>query len=369
MRSYQCKAGQSRAWRAAFFMLAGCALLAACSGPDVTIDDCAARGELEPICGLQSPEDLAVLPDQRHLLLSQFGNMGEYPGSIGLFDVDKKTTRKLFPNQEPASHTRLWGDAACATPPSRKFSPHGSHLHRLADGRWRYLVINHGAREAVEIFELQGKGRYSSLQWRGCVVAPEDAITNDVVGLADGSLIFTKMHAVQESFYLAKALLGLNTGEVWRWDAVQGLRMLSDTTGSLPNGLEISGDERFLYINAYSSGEVRKYDLLANRTAAVAKVRNVDNSAWGPDGRLWVASHTGSARELLACFDDTRQACGLAFAVIAINTDSMETSVVFAHEGAPMGAATVAVRAGDAVYMGSFAGDRLLRAPLASFSE
>ena len=31
------------------------------------------------------------------------------------------------------------------------------------------------------------------------------------------------------------------------------------------------------------------------------------------------------------------------------------------HKGAPMGAATVAQRVGDALYIGSFAGDRLLR--------
>lgn len=128
--------------------------LVACSNPgDFTVDNCEAKGDLEPICGLQSPEDLAVLPDQKHILLSQLGNMGEYPGSIGLFDTETRTTRKLFPNQEPASHTELWGDTTCATPPGSKFSPHGSHLHQLADGRWRYLVINHGAREAVEMFE------------------------------------------------------------------------------------------------------------------------------------------------------------------------------------------------------------------------
>ena len=344
--------------------------LAACSNPEeFTVNDCESRGDLEPICGLQAPEDLAVLPDQRHILLSQFGSMGESSGSIGLFDTDTKTTKNLFPNQEPASHTELWGDAACATPPGRKFSPHGTHLQQLADGRWRYLVINHGAREAVELFELQGSGRGSNLQWRGCVIAPEDAMTNDVVGLADGSVIFTKMHAKEESFYLAKVVLGINTGEVWRWDANDGLKILPETAGSLPNGLEISSDERFLFINVYANNEVRKYDLLAQRTVAVAEVKSIDNSAWNSDGKLWVASHTGGWRETLACFDDPRKTCGLAFEIVAIDPETMHAKTVFAHQGAPMGAATVAVRAGDAVYMGSFIGDRLLRAPIASFIE
>ncbi|MGI9286288.1 MAG: SMP-30/gluconolactonase/LRE family protein, partial [Pseudomonadales bacterium] len=333
------------------------------------VSDCEARGDLKPVCGLQAPEDLAVLPDQRHILLSQFGNMGDHPGSIGLFDTDTESTRILFPNQEPASHTELWGDAACATPPGSKFSPHGTHLHQLADGRRRYLVINHGAREAVEMFALRGKGRTSNLQWRGCVIAPEDAMTNDVVGLADGSVIFTKMHAKEESFYFAKVMLGMNTGEVWRWDVNDGLKVLPETTASLPNGLEISSDERFLFINAYANNEVRKYDLLAQRTVAVADVKSIDNSAWNSDGKLWVASHTGGMREIVACFKDPRKTCGLAFEIVAIEPENMRAKTVFAHEGAPMGAATVAVRAGDAVYMGSFIGDRLLRAPVASFVE
>lgn len=344
--------------------------LTACAGKvEFIVSDCETLGDLEPICGLQAPEDLAVLPDQRHILLSQFGNMGEHPGSIGLFDTESKTTKILFPNQEPASHTKLWGDASCSTPPGRKFSPHGTHLQQLADGRWRYLVVNHGSREAVEMFELKANGRASRLQWRGCVIAPEDAMLNDVVGLADGSVIFTKMHAAEESFYLLKVLLGMDTGEVWRWDASSGLQVLPDSAGSVPNGLEISSDERFLFINMYANNEVRKYDLLTSHTAAVANVKHIDNSAWGADGRLWVASHTGNWRALLACFDDASQTCGLAFEIVAIDPTSMEAKTVFAQQGAPMGAATVAVRAGENVYMGSFIGDRLLRAPLASFVE
>jgi hypothetical protein len=42
----------------------------------------------------------------------------------------------------------------------------------------------------------------------------------------------------------------------------------------------------------------------------------------------------------------------------------MAAERLFAHEGAPMGAATVAQPVGDVLYMGSFSGDRILRAPL-----
>ncbi|NNL11103.1 MAG: hypothetical protein HKO84_05025, partial [Pseudomonadales bacterium] len=50
-------------------------LLGACA-PDNklgrVIDDCASFGELRVVCGVQAPEDLALLPDASGLLLSEY---------------------------------------------------------------------------------------------------------------------------------------------------------------------------------------------------------------------------------------------------------------------------------------------------------
>jgi hypothetical protein len=54
-------------------------------------------------------------------------------------------------------------------------------------------------------------------------------------------------------------------------------------------------------------------------------------------------------------------ACAAAFEIIELDPATMSTRRLLAHKGAPMGAATVAQRVGDALYIGSFAGDRLLR--------
>ena len=65
---------------------------------------------------------------------------------------------------------------------------------QLADGSWRYLVVNHGGREAVEIFTCQpqltpsrhcaGKLRFSA----------DNTLINDVVGLRNGDVIYTRMY-------------------------------------------------------------------------------------------------------------------------------------------------------------------------------
>lgn len=152
-------------------------LLGACSSADIHIADCQPLDGLQPVCGMQTPEDIAALDDGRHLLLAHFGGMVDGLGSLSLFDTQTERMKPLFP---PASSSvsasavvgvasATWGDADCAAPNPEKFSPHGTHLHRLADGALRYLVVNHGERETVEMFEVLGNGAATLLQWRGCL--------------------------------------------------------------------------------------------------------------------------------------------------------------------------------------------------------
>ena len=106
--------------------------------------------------------------------------------------------------------------------------------------------------------------------------------------------------------------------------------------------------------------EVHKYDLQTERLVASAEVAHVDNSAWGPDGRLWLTRHKMEPTVYLACTRDHKLTCGMAFEVVALDPDTMATQVIFSHQGPPMGAATVAMPHRDKVYLGSFLGDRLL---------
>ena len=69
----------------------------------------------------------------------------------------------------------------------------------------------------------------------------------------------------------------------------------------MPNGIEKSDDERYLYLNVYGSGGVRKIDVATGETVATADIDPVDNTTWGEDGRLLAAAHTGGMSEMLAC--------------------------------------------------------------------
>jgi sugar lactone lactonase YvrE len=342
-------------------------LLAGCAADLPPITGCDPVGDIRPVCGIQTPEDIAALADGRHLLLAHFGGMEDGTGSVSLFDTQTEEITPLFPPAPGAAAkpdaAGLWGEAACTTAPGAEFSPHGTHLHRLDDGRWRYLVVNHGGREAVELFELTLAGGDSTLAWRGCVRAGPETFMNDVVGLDNGDLVFSRMFHHGGNVEMFKSVLGISTGDLWRWNRDSGLRLLPGTDAAQPNGLEISADNRHLFANMYMEKEVWKIDADSGEKLAVGQVANADNSAWGTDGRLWLATHSDGLLATVSCFESRVKPCGAAFEIVAMDPDTMEADVVFAHRGPPMGAATVAVPQGGRVYMGSFVGDRMISVP------
>ena len=339
--------------------------LSACVDDEIKISGCIAAGDIRPVCGMQSPEDIAALEDDRHLLLAHFGGMHDGTGSLSLFDTRTEMLTPLFPAAadavEPASAD--WGEPGCPAPDLELFSPHGTHLHQLVDGRWRYLVINHGGRETIEMFEVLGAGANTRLQWRGCVRAGPDTFMNDVVGLSNGDLVYTRMFHNAGTLEQLLSAAGRNTGDLWRWNRETGLRVLPGTDANQPNGIEISADEKFVFANMYFTRELWKVDVDTGEVFAKAPVPSGDNSAWGSDGRLWVVTHREGIANLLSCFETQDQPCGAGFEIIAVDPETLDTESVFSHRGAPMGAATIAVPQAGRVYMGSFVGDRLISVP------
>lgn len=340
-------------------------LVSACASDMPPIVGCETVGDIKPVCNMQTPEDIAALPDAQHLLLANFGGMHNGTGSISLFDTRTEEVRVLFPQKNATidTITTTWGDADCPPPALDVFSPHGTHLRRLDGGAWRYLVVNHGGRESIEMFEVTLAGANTSVAWRGCVLAAQDTFMNDVVGLANGDLVFSRMFHHGGDFEMFKSIVGIDTGDLWRWNKTTGLRILPGTDAAQPNGLELSPDGRYVFANMYMEGEVWKVDADTGEIVAVGNVANGDNSAWGSDGRLWVTTHTAGITDMLSCFEFQDKPCGAAFEIVAMDPHTMEAEVVFAHAGAPMGAATVAVPQNGRVYMGSFVGDRLISVP------
>jgi len=344
----------------------------ACAGGAEPVVSCDPVGPARPICGFQNPEDLELLPDGTGLVVSEFGSMeGERAGAITRLDLASEARTVLYRGGDGGSATPGWGDPGCPGAPPPEMSPHGIHLSRRADGRLQLLVVNHGGRESVELFEVTGSGSGSEVAWRGCALAPEGNWLNDVVALPEGGFLVTHMlpkrsGALQIFEYVKAAALGMRTGHALEWQPGRGMVPLPGTETVFPNGIALSADGGTIFLNSSIGGKVLRIDRASGRLLGSAEVPGPDNSTWAPDGRLLVASFVGPLWETLSCNETLRGACPVAFEIVAVDPETLASETIYRGEGAPMGAGTVGLRVGDELFVGSFAGDRILRVRLGS---
>jgi len=340
--------------------------------PQPALAACGTSGEAEILCGTRSPEDLELTPDGKSLIVSQFvnnrGAAGEGAG-LSLFDPVKKTFTKIAMNDEPLKD---WGDSSCPGPIGANLAPHGTSLVKRSNGKWQLFVVNHGGRESIEMYELKQTAGSWTLTWHGCVAVKE--AYNDVAALPDGGYIATHPTALQAKAPPAQAkgdakakgpqtdiFGGQVSGYVSRWAAGKGETELPGTRSAYPNGVVASSDGRFIYFNAWTASEVHKYDLRAGKETGVVKLTFMpDNLTWTKEHELLAAGVKGARGD---CPPGSGSPCIQGFGVSVIDTGKMTAKTVFDSAGkAPLiSGVSVALQMGNAVYIGSFQGDRIVK--------
>jgi len=348
--------------------------LAACGDQEAIIEDCVNSADMEAICQFQNPEDMELLPDSQTLLISQMGNMaGTLPGNLVSLDTRTQTITPLFVPSSTNITTKAlrenWG-AQCPGIPGAEFSPHGISLKQRDDGRWQLAVINHGKRESVEMFELLGNSGQWKLEWRGCVIPTDGIYMNDVALMKNGGFVASHMFDKHSPVIFGmptgiwKSQLGMDTGYVFEWlpDNPDTFRILAESHGPFINGILINADDSKVFASLYAGNEIRRLDRVTGKQTGHAEVVQVDNMAWDQQGSILAASHTGSKLDQLTCTKNHGKTCGFGYTIVRIHPESMASENLFVHNGgSPMGAATVALQTVDAIYLGSFSGDRIIR--------
>ena len=319
--------------------------------------DCGVHGNLEILCGTRSPEDLEVTPDGKFLIVSQFVNAARGGGAgagLVLFDPAKKTFTKMAVTEEPLKD---WGDAACPRPIGAALAPHGISLLKRAGGKYEVFVVNHGGRESIEMFELTRAGGTWALVWHGCVVSPQ--AYNDVAALPNGGYYATHPTALQTPGF--DLFSGKPSGWVSSWMPGKGEVELPESRAGYPNGVVAAADGRYVYFNAWTAKEVHKYDLKENKEAGVVKLDFMpDNLTWTKKGHILAAGVKGARGE---CPSGSGTPCSQTFGIAEIDPAKMTAKTIFDSEGkgALISGVSVALQMGNAVYIGAFQGDRLVR--------
>jgi len=322
---------------------------------------CATADGLEPICGLQAPEDLTVFPEGGRLLIVQMRGPTHLPVS-NLAELDLATRQLRVLPVVPAG--RAEGADATCTAPDPKPDLHGFDLARDASGQLQLLVVNHGSRQSIEFFRVVGSAADRSLEWRGCIATPADVRLNDVAARPGGGLIATVMG---EARYFDSTdgfnflVSGADTGYLLAWSPGAGFRKLSGTEAAFPNGIAIDAAGRYAWFAAWTGRKILKYDLdSAHIVGAVAVDFMPDNLSWAPDGGVLTAG-IPDMTAVEHCLDGRTAFCTSPFRAVRI--DPVDLSVRTLVEGpiGVLGGASVAVQDGEWVYVGAWAGDRIVR--------
>ncbi|MBT5683795.1 MAG: hypothetical protein HOJ11_02240 [Gammaproteobacteria bacterium] len=325
--------------------------------------DCQSSTDMEVYCGYKNPEDLVVLPDKKYLVVSEMAEfLTDAPGTLSLLNLDTGE-RELLPVAW-AQPEMVRGDVTCPAPDSAAFSPHGIDLTQLEDGTLQLLVVNHGKRESVEFFEVTQTDQGWQLTWQGCATPPGDPFINDVAALKDGGFLVTHMWDKTTAFdEVARRLFaGETTGWVYEWQREQGFKKVLESDDLMPNGIAVNAENTKIFVNIYFANKTIKIDRDSGEREGEFAVQQPDNITVDDEGNLWVASHKNDPIGQ-TCAMVSEGPCLLPYEVIKADSETMQADVFLSQNGAPMGYATVALKVGDRLFMGSAHGDRVVSSP------
>jgi hypothetical protein len=275
--------------------------------------NCDPVGHIRFVCLGTDPEDLARIPDTDWVVTSAFS------GTVGLRLVSVRAQKEvavLYPSPEARKKQDMATYGGCPGPLDAKgeatFVAHGLALRKVTDRLSTLYVVHHGARESIEVFNLEvSGGKRPLVTWVGCVLYPDRGVGNAVAALPDGGLVATYFREGREGWKVGvneftreifgdpltgsvepgereKVAAGQNTGYVLEWQPHSGWAKLPDSDATSPNGIEVSGDGKQVYVLVASGGgTLLRISRGANppkRDEVSLRIRG-DNVKWTADGK------------------------------------------------------------------------------------
>ena len=334
------------------------------------IEGCQSDDTLTVYCDFQNPEDLAVLPDGRHILVSEFGAIiplspVNVRGNLSLLDTTDGTKKTI----EIEMSDNVWGDPECERE-NMILSPHGIDINQRLDGSYQLAIVNHMPTETIELFELIEINDTWSLTWRGCVDAPAHGYFNDVALKSNGSFYVSQMYDKDISLLMLAVMdtTKEDTGYVYHWTRKKGFKRLINTDGAFPNGVELSNDESNLFINYAFGNKISKYNLSSKTIEASFSMNGIPDNITIDGDYLWVGTQDYSGLDsLIYCgvfakdiFEDPMiNQCPLPFAAYHLKQSDLSLVNSYKYSNTVMGTATVALSVNGQLYFGTYHGDRI----------
>lgn len=314
---------------------------------------------LKYITNIQNPEDLVQIPNSKWIIAS-----GMAPKS-GLHLIDNQTkTAQRFIAPVAKSPSELYPNSA-PQPHADEMQIHGISLRQTEKGKFLLYAVNHNGfdqnitRETIEIFEVLTEKNTPTLTWLGNVPMPKDEqgrylAGNGVVSGADGSIYVSVMMHPENT--LEEMFAEKTTGAIYRWTPkTPTFEKLQGSEFSGNNGIELSKDEKFIYIV-----HMRNISKLTN-TNPVKVVETTRLDYGGMDNLHWHKNRlitTGSLRE--NCGERTTFECLKNYHITQINPKNLKPKLLLKGEYSDVfSGVSVVLKVGKTYYLGSFYRNRL----------
>ena len=326
-------------------------------GPQKNISECKSDDAISVICGVSNPEDIVVTPDNKYLLISEFGGIRPYDSTkSGGFALLRLSDNKII-TPKISFGKNIWGEDSCKQ--NYIFGPHGIDLVQKEDGSYQLGVINHYPGETIEMFELVQKSEHDtwSFVWRGCIEVPEKYYLNDIALKKDGTFYVSHMYSrdITMTKWLITALLKKDSGVILKWNKDSFIE-IPNSEGSGPNGITLNESTNNLFISYNQGDRVVKFDLSDNKKLQTFKIESPDNIYINKDS-VWLTSLDFQPNDAGDCIE--RPACSLPFSIYEIDRETFVLKNKNSFNKTVFGLPTIALPIENGIIMGSFHSDRL----------
>ena len=316
------------------------------------------------VTGVSGPEDLVAVTGTPWIITGGLKEK-EQPGALYAIDREKLTATRLYPDAAVKADYNAQSWPGCpGAPDGAAFSAHGIALR---DGT--LLVMNHGDREAIEVFAVDASKGIPQLIWTGCVVLPEGALGNGVTSLPGGGIAATLMNTPEyftgpadvahPENWVPKLSSGQTTGYAATWRAGEGWKKIAGTEGSGPNGIEASPDGASVWVALWGNRQIVRAPLAAGgERKTIATDFMPDNLRWGDDSRLWVAGAASEPAAYFKCW--ATKGCRNDYAIAYIDPASLALTKVPHPKTLPdFGEATAVLKLGNKAWIGANPSDKV----------
>lgn len=226
--------------------------------------------------------------------------------------------------------------------------------------------MNHGGRESVEVFDLTVHNDAPKIIWKGSVPTPRGMRGNAVAPLSDGFLVTIPMTDNNLGTFL-DFLAGKPTGAVYRWTAQEGYREIPGGKLAGNNGIAVSPDEKWAFVNGYSDSSVTRISLVDDQIEPVTAHLSFlpDNIRYSADGTLLLTGQDSHILTVVLLTNGT--GIGVSptdTAVVRLDPETMEaTEVLKLPKFRAFGGGTTALYIGNDLWISSFRAQRIMILP------